>query len=164
MRPVTNTLESIDQTPRQHYEVLENTRESSHPHFFSSAAKQQAAAATYGTLQLLENSFTPNDLRSLQSGPPRELSLDAHLGGSCKPGTIWHRSTNHSEEKTRHHAALRWLSKNKQRYAGQWVALRGDCLLAAGENAKDVFAPFRGQQPPALVVHVEAEELPFGGW
>jgi hypothetical protein len=60
--------------------------------------------------------------------------------------------------------ALQWLAENRQKYAGQWIALRGAQLLAAGLKAAEVFGRVRGQRPPALVMKVELQDLPFAGW
>ncbi|MGH9850982.1 MAG: DUF5678 domain-containing protein [Blastocatellia bacterium] len=37
----------------------------------------------------------------------------------------------------------RWLEKNGQEYAGRWVALDGDRLLAAGSSAREVYAALK---------------------
>ncbi len=61
---------------------------------------------------------------------------------------------------------LRWLAEHRQEYAGQWVALDGDRLLAHGFNAREVHAAARrsrGRLP--LVTRIEPlNQLPFGGW
>lgn len=61
---------------------------------------------------------------------------------------------------------LRWLTEHRHEYAGQWVALDGDKLLASGSEASAVYEAARdsGVELP-LVVQVEsADDLPFGGW
>ncbi len=60
--------------------------------------------------------------------------------------------------------AMSWLSENRQKYAGHWIALQGTRLLATGMAAKEVYSKIKGEQPPPLVVKVETEELPFAGW
>lgn len=63
-------------------------------------------------------------------------------------------------------AELRWLAEHRNEYAGQWVALDGDRLIAAGREARQVYEVVRqsGVDLP-LVTQVEpADELPFGGW
>jgi hypothetical protein len=60
----------------------------------------------------------------------------------------------------------RWLAEHGHEYAGQWVALDGDRLLAHGERASEVYAAVResGVQLP-LVVRVDpTDRLPSGGW
>lgn len=73
-----------------------------------------------------------------------------------------------SEQRTRcmrrHVEEMRWLAGNRHRYAGCWIALDGDQLLAVGATSKEVFLAVGGQTPPPLVIRVEALELPFAGW
>ena len=60
----------------------------------------------------------------------------------------------------------RWLAKNRAAFAGQWVALSGDRLLASGLNASEVYAKPRalGVDVP-FVAHLNADDdLPFAGW
>jgi hypothetical protein len=59
-----------------------------------------------------------------------------------------------------------WLSQHGAEYAGQWVALDGDCLLSYGTDGRVVLSEARraGVVVP-FVVRVDApDELPFGGW
>ena len=61
---------------------------------------------------------------------------------------------------------MRWLIEHRDEYAGQWVALAGDRLIAHGSAAREVFAAARaaGVERP-LVAQVEPKDaLPFGGW
>jgi hypothetical protein len=64
------------------------------------------------------------------------------------------------------HREFRWLAEHQREYAGRWVALDGDMLLATGESAHAVYASIRehhGRVP--LVTKVEAaDELDFAGW
>ena len=61
---------------------------------------------------------------------------------------------------------FRWLAENQHAYAGRWVALQGDNLLAVGDSAREVYAAIadhRGRIP--LVAKVEpAEDVYFAGW
>jgi antitoxin (DNA-binding transcriptional repressor) of toxin-antitoxin stability system len=62
-------------------------------------------------------------------------------------------------------AELRWLARNRQRYAGRWVALDGDQLLAVGDTAREVYAATANHPRTPLVTRVEREdELYFAGW
>jgi hypothetical protein len=63
-----------------------------------------------------------------------------------------------------HQRALQWLKEHRHIYSGRWVALDGADLLAAGETAREVYDCVKGNQPPALIVKVEADDLPFAGW
>jgi hypothetical protein len=60
---------------------------------------------------------------------------------------------------------MRWLKEHRAEYVGQWVALDGDRLLAHGTNSREVREEARksGVELP-LVVEIEADDLPFGGW
>ncbi|MGH9934839.1 MAG: DUF5678 domain-containing protein [Blastocatellia bacterium] len=50
----------------------------------------------------------------------------------------------------------RWLEKNSQEYAGRWVALDGDHLLAAGSSAREVYAALKAAGVSgSLVTRVE---------
>jgi hypothetical protein len=57
---------------------------------------------------------------------------------------------------------IAWLDEHRAEYAGKWVAISGNELLASGENAKEVFAHVKDTLP-VMVVKVD-EDLPWGGW
>jgi hypothetical protein len=59
-----------------------------------------------------------------------------------------------------------WLRTHRDEYAGQYVALFNDELIAHGTDGRDVLRAARAAGfPRALLVRVEAaDELPFGGW
>jgi hypothetical protein len=61
---------------------------------------------------------------------------------------------------------LTWLAKYSREYAGLWVALDGDRLIASDPVARVVFstARERGVVRP-FVAHLEdVDSPPFGGW
>ena len=64
----------------------------------------------------------------------------------------------------------KWLVENREKYAGQWVALIGDKLLSHGSDAKAVYAEARkkaaefGEALPLVVLLEREPDLPFGGW
>ena len=63
--------------------------------------------------------------------------------------------------------SLRWLNDNRVKYLGQWVALDGDCLIASGSTAKEVYskAKSEGVKIPFAELVTEGESGPFtGGW
>ena len=91
-------------------------------------------------------------------------SLTDHLRNARAGLTELMERERRAEQHKNFQKALQWLSENRQRYAGQWLALQGAELVAIGKTAPEVYARVRGQQPPALVVKVDAEELPFAGW
>lgn len=60
----------------------------------------------------------------------------------------------------------KWLEKNREKFAGEWVALAGDKLLSHGTDGRKVYAEAKkkGVKVP-FVVHLETNlEKPFGGW
>ena len=61
--------------------------------------------------------------------------------------------------------AMAWISENTQRYAGRWVALRGNFLLAEGDTAAAVYAQVANLADPPFVVKLEVnDQRPFAGW
>jgi len=63
--------------------------------------------------------------------------------------------------------SLRWLYENREKYAGQWVALDGDRLIANGPTAREVYskAKAEGVEIPFVELVTEPEQMPFtGGW
>jgi hypothetical protein len=62
---------------------------------------------------------------------------------------------------------MKWITDNRSAYAGQWVAVEGDRLVAAASDAREVFlaAKAEGIAIP-FVVHILPEDsLPFvPGW
>jgi hypothetical protein len=60
---------------------------------------------------------------------------------------------------------MQWIKEHRQEYAGQYVALDGDRLVAHGFDGKQVITEARKTCPDALFHRFEAlDELPFGGW
>ena len=61
---------------------------------------------------------------------------------------------------------LEWVRTHRDEYAGQWLALDGDQLIAAGSNAGAVLeeARSKGVLRPFLVHVPELDDVPFGGW
>jgi hypothetical protein len=59
-----------------------------------------------------------------------------------------------------------WLLQHGEEYAGQWVALNGDCLLSHGSDGRLVLSEARrvGVAVPFVVRVENPDELPFGGW
>lgn len=57
---------------------------------------------------------------------------------------------------------FQWMKEHEHEYAGQWVALMGDKLVAFGPVAKEVFAEARELgYPRAMLFFAEAPGLPF---
>lgn len=66
---------------------------------------------------------------------------------------------------TRAGRELHWIALHRPEYAGQWVALVGERLVAHGNSGKEVFAAVAHLAEQPIVVKIdEAERLPFGGW
>lgn len=62
---------------------------------------------------------------------------------------------------------MRWIDENREAYAGQWVAVEGDRLVAADLNALEVFAAAKaaGIEVPFVVHVLPKDPLPFvPGW
>lgn len=61
---------------------------------------------------------------------------------------------------------LDWLRENTQAYEGQWVALDRNRLIAAGNDAREVYLQARRQgiTKPMIVKVGRESGLPFGGW
>lgn len=59
---------------------------------------------------------------------------------------------------------MNWLMQNRRHFAGQWIALEGERLLASGATSREVFAQVGERVPPPLVIQIEDEEMPFAGW
>jgi hypothetical protein len=60
----------------------------------------------------------------------------------------------------------RWIDEHGSEYAGQWVALDGDRLIAHGPDGREVYrqADEAGVKYPFVVHLPPADALPFGGW
>lgn len=59
-----------------------------------------------------------------------------------------------------------WMKEHQGEYAGQYVALFGETLVAHGTDGREVLRQARAAGfSRALMVRIEADdELPFGGW
>jgi hypothetical protein len=73
-------------------------------------------------------------------------------------------SKKQAQQRERFAKEARWLAENAYKYAGRWIALEGDQLLAEGATAKEVFARVENQSTPPLVIQVATDDLPFAGW
>ncbi|MGH9915468.1 MAG: DUF5678 domain-containing protein [Pyrinomonadaceae bacterium] len=60
----------------------------------------------------------------------------------------------------------RWLDEHGSKYAGQWVALNANRLVAHGFDGLEVYnkAKRSGVESPFLIQVEKADELSFGGW
>jgi hypothetical protein len=172
-------LSSIDQVPPQHYVIWSPSDDGrfavsngsfsvgdlQHPMSAQPRRSQQMSRWSVGNLLDAHDEQRPIRSISLnQSQHPESLPLSTHITRMREASEHLSRLEQDTQRQRRHRDALRWLDENRKAFAGQWVALSGSNLLAAGQDAKEVYKQVSGKQPPALIVKVEGEELPFGGW
>jgi len=69
-------------------------------------------------------------------------------------------------ESCRLKASMLWISQHRAEFAGRWVSLDGDRLVASGEDAKSVFDAAReaGVAVPFLEQVSEDEGAFMAGW
>jgi hypothetical protein len=62
--------------------------------------------------------------------------------------------------------SVKWLAEHSAEYAGQWVALDEDRLIAHGPDAKEVYAAAQasGVKFPLVTQAEDPEGLPFAGF
>ena len=60
---------------------------------------------------------------------------------------------------------MQWLAEHRREYAGKWVAVKDDRLIASGENAADVYAAAdtSGVQLPMVTFVEDPDAPPFAG-
>jgi len=71
------------------------------------------------------------------------------------------------KDPSRFETELRWIAEHQEEYAGKWVALDGDVLLASGSSAREVYEVvdrLTGATIPLVVQIQPKNSLPFGGW
>jgi Family of unknown function (DUF5678) len=55
-----------------------------------------------------------------------------------------------------------WLAKHRREHIGEWIALKGNELVANGSIAREVFSKARESGfPDAMVLFVEDPDIPF---
>ena len=115
--------------------------------------------------QRLPGAFTHREWRLDRNSPGLqlrscELSATSPSPGA-RPGTTVRRIAvlDRSRE-------LRWLKEHRSEFAGKWVAIEADRLVAVGDDAQEVFrAAGQAVASRPLVIQVQApDQLPFGGW
>lgn len=98
--------------------------------------------------------------------PPKDqLELADFLTENARREISDHSFANQGVDKLRRREQ-EWIEKNRDKYAGQWIALDGDNLLSFGRDGRKVYieAKSKGVKVP-FVVHLEPlDEMPFGGW
>jgi hypothetical protein len=90
-----------------------------------------------------------------------KLRSEDHNGGSAQPRVL----ANNLPIRDRARE-VEWLKENRDEYAGQWIALDGDKLIASGDDLKEVVSTARRLGvPDALMMRVEpTHALPFAGF
>jgi hypothetical protein len=68
------------------------------------------------------------------------------------------------EKESRDLQESQWLAIHRKEFAGQWIALQGDRFLGHADDAATIFRLVRGIQPKPLVMQIESNKFPFGGW
>lgn len=59
-----------------------------------------------------------------------------------------------------------WMKEHAEEYAGQWIAIDGDWLIAHGSSARQVLeeADKLGAKLPFIARIESPDDPPFGGW
>lgn len=122
------------------------------------------APASTGLFDQVQNRIRT---QSLPTYGPTAL-VQAHEGYSAPnlPGKLpgLARSVPNGTRDQQFRQEINWLAANKHRYAGRWIALEGDHLLAVGATSREVFAQLRDCDSPPLVIRIEENDLSFAGW
>lgn len=121
-------------------------------------------------VEVMSNTNLDKVIAEIQSLPYDELVklrrvLDDKLRDSAPPLPMtprFVRRTNPPKDRSRE---FEWLSKHRDEYAGQWVALDGDRLIAHDSEYEPVSASAREADiEDALILLVEGSNaLPFAG-
>ena len=90
-------------------------------------------------------------------------TINTHLGGAKAALKSLEESEKRARGISRFRQEQQWLAGNRHKYAGQWIALKGACLLAVAPTAKEVFSKVAHDKTPPLVIRVDDEALPFAG-
>jgi hypothetical protein len=105
-------------------------------------------------------SFLTEQARKDQAAKLAKSTMNPQVNGELPKGE------DPNEPDPSRRREMQWLSEHREEYAGQYVALWGDILVAHGPDARKVLAEARAAgKARALIARVEAlDELPFGGW
>jgi hypothetical protein len=107
----------------------------------------------------------PEDVQVVRASNQSEtFSLEEHL--ACAQETLRHLAEMERHKALNHQfrRETAWLTANKHRYRGRWIAIEGDQLLAVGATSREVFSQLGTRTQPPLVVRIEEEDRPFAGW
>jgi plasmid stability protein len=109
-------------------------------------AKRQGLSTDALARILLEEKLNPEEQNGASAQPPRVLARDLPIKDRARE--------------------VEWLKNHRDEYAGQWVALNGEKLIASGDDLKQVVSTARRLGvPDALMMRVEPNDaLPFAGF
>jgi Family of unknown function (DUF5678) len=109
-------------------------------------AKRQGLSTDALARILLEEKLTPKEQNGASAQPPRVLASNLPIKDRARE--------------------VEWLKEHRDEYAGQWVALNGEELIASGDYLKQVVSTARRLGvPDALMMRVEPNDaLPFAGF
>ena len=119
---------------------------------------------TFEQVDELVNSLPTSDRERFNEWFKQQERLDTATSGTLTIGSsLQPMPSTLAEREARFQRALRWLEENKAKYLGQWVALDGDQLLAAGTDGKQVYAEAvaAGVAVPLLQQINTEDDLPF---
>ena len=104
-------------------------------------------------------------IKSIEQLPaPEQERIRRWLDEKGTPNGERNASQPHANRSTK---SLRWLHENREKYAGQWVALDGERLIASGPTAKEVYseAKAEGVEVPFVELVTDREPMPStSGW
>ena len=109
-------------------------------------AKRQGLSTDALARILLEEKLNPEEQNGASAQPARILARDLPIKDRARE--------------------VEWLKEHRDEYAGQWIALDGENLIASGDDLKQVVGTARRLGvPDALMIRVEpTDALPFSGF
>ena len=96
--------------------------------------------------------------------PYSAQTVQAHLSHGRSAVALLTRMEQRAQRIVKVQREMKWLAENRSAYAGRWIALDGDRLLAVGDTSKEVFSQLTNCIEPPLVTRIDDEALPFAGW
>jgi hypothetical protein len=120
---------------------------------------------TYGPSGFIH--FRESQTASIELNKQRDetfLTVEAHLFRAQNALERLARYEQRARRDERFRQEMNWLAANKRRYAGRWIALEGEHLLAVANTSREVFSQLPANATPPLVIFLDEEDLPFAGW
>lgn len=117
----------------------------------------------------------PNELmeRVNELAEDKKLKLADFLAGKTNSSENIKQTANtkvpeitNDSDAIRRQQHLAWLNANREKYAGQYVALDGSKLVGTGNTIREAeeAARQRSVKKPFVVYLFPTDSLPFGGW